>query len=505
MLRRNLIANFVGQGWTALMGIAFLPVYIRYLGIEAFGLVSIFGLLQSWLVLLDMGMKPAVGREMARFTGGARDAQSLRDLLRSVEIVALGVATLIATGIWTSAGWLATHWLKAEQLPVETMWQAFILMGFVAALRFVEGIYSSSVVGLQQQVLFNIFSGVAATVRALGAIAVIAWVSPTIEAFFIWQAAVSLASVLVLMSMTYGLLPQALRPGRFSLSSLRSVWRFAGGMLGITFLTLMLTQVDKILLSRLLALGDYGYYSLAAVVANGLYMLVGPITQAFFPRMNQLSASSAERELVEAYHVGSQLVSVVVGSAAIMLAMFAAPILTLWTRDAAIASHSAQLLSVLALGNLLNCLMMIPYHTQLAYGWVRLSVVINILAVIVIVPAILIVTPRFGALGAAWVWVSLNAGYVLVGAHFMFRRILRGEKWRWYLRDILQPLLAAAVTCSVSFVLMPEAQGVVARLLWLLFTAAAMILAAAASAPTVRKMLLELRVAIGRRKDPVKA
>ena len=188
-----------------------------------------------------------------------------------------------------------------------------------------------------------------------------------------------------------------------------------------------------------------------------------------------------------------------------MLAMFAAPILTLWTRDAAIASHSAQLLSVLALGNLLNCLMMIPYHTQLAYGWVRLSVVINILAVSVIVPAILIVTPKFGALGAAWVWVILNAGYVLVGAHFMFRRILRGEKWRWYVRDILQPLLAAAATCSVSFVLMPAAQGVVAQLLWLLFTAAATILASAASAPTVRKMLLELRVAIGRSKDLGKA
>lgn len=42
MLKRNLIANYLGQGWTALMGLAFIPLYIRYLGIEAYGLIGLF-------------------------------------------------------------------------------------------------------------------------------------------------------------------------------------------------------------------------------------------------------------------------------------------------------------------------------------------------------------------------------------------------------------------------------------------------------------------------------
>ena len=49
MLKRNLIANYLGQGWTALMGLAFIPLYIKYLGIEAYGLIGIFALLQGWL------------------------------------------------------------------------------------------------------------------------------------------------------------------------------------------------------------------------------------------------------------------------------------------------------------------------------------------------------------------------------------------------------------------------------------------------------------------------
>ena len=65
-VRRNAIANFVGQGWTALIGLAFIPIYIRLLGIEAYGLVGVFAVLQSWLAILDLGLTPTLSREMAK-------------------------------------------------------------------------------------------------------------------------------------------------------------------------------------------------------------------------------------------------------------------------------------------------------------------------------------------------------------------------------------------------------------------------------------------------------
>ena len=86
-VRRNVIANGVGQAWVAVMGLAFVPVCIRYLGIEAFGLVGLFAVMQAWLTLLDVGMTPTLGREMARYSSGAHSAQSIRDLLRSLEFV----------------------------------------------------------------------------------------------------------------------------------------------------------------------------------------------------------------------------------------------------------------------------------------------------------------------------------------------------------------------------------------------------------------------------------
>ena len=102
-LKRNVVANYLGQGWTTLMGLIFIPLYIKYMGIESFALVGIFAMLQAWLALLDMGMKPALAREMARFSGGHHDAHFVRDLLRSVEIVAVVLALAIAAGIWAAS------------------------------------------------------------------------------------------------------------------------------------------------------------------------------------------------------------------------------------------------------------------------------------------------------------------------------------------------------------------------------------------------------------------
>lgn len=489
MLKRNLIANYLGQGWTALMGIVFVPLYIKYLGIEAYGLIGLFAVLQAWLGLLDVGMSPTLNREMARLTAGAHTASSIRDLLRSIEIVAIAVAVFVALCIWAASDWLASDWLQAEKLPADVVAQALAIMGVVTALRFVESIYRSSLLGLQRQVLFNIVSSVLATLRGLGAVGILAWVSSAIEAFFIWQGVVSILTLGILRNVTYGALPEADRAGRFSANALRGIGRFAGGVIGINFLALLLTQVDKILLSRLLTLSEYGYYTLATTVAGTLYMINGPIAQAWFPRLSELCAANDTAELINKFHQGAQLVSVLMGSAAFIMIAFAEVLLQLWTHDAELAHRSAYLLSILALGTLLNGLMWIPYQTQLAHGWTRIAFWINVVSVAVIVPAILWATPRYGAIGAAWAWVVLNAGYVLIGIHFMFRKILKQEKWRWYCQDLLLPLTAAGLVVGAFAWGMPSEISGILQLVWVVCAIALTLLAATMAASALRGVL----------------
>jgi O-antigen/teichoic acid export membrane protein len=457
------------------MGLVFLPVYVHYLGIESYGLVGVFALLQTWLVLLDAGMSPTLGREMARFTAGAHSPQSIRNLLRTLEIVCVAIALAACAVIVATSEWLAKDWLKSERLPADVVQGAIALMALVVALRFVEGLYRAAIFGLQRQVWYNAVNAFLATLRNVGAVFVLASIAPTIGVYFVWQAAVSVLSVGVMAIGLHAALPRS--PGRpvFSIASLRSVWRFAGGMTAITLLALLLTQVDKVILSRLLSLESFGYYTLAATVAGVVHLLIAPITTALYPHLVALVSQHDKAAVVDAYHRAAQVVTLMTMPVALLMAFHADGALFAWSGDAKLARVAGPILAALALGNVLNGLMHVPYQLQLAHGWTSFAIKLNVVAVVLLVPAILWVVPRYGAVGAAWVWIALNAGYLLAGIPLMHRRLLPTEKWHWYVRDIGRPTLGALGGLALTIAFKPNTYT--DRQDWVAFLGVALLLA----------------------------
>lgn len=471
------------------MGIAFVPLYIKYLGMEAYGLIGVYAILQAWLTLLDMGMTPTLNREMARYTVGVHTAQSMRDLLRSLEVICFATTLLIGVAIWLSAAWLSDHWLQSKTLPVDEVAQAITIIGFVVALRFLESLYRGAILGLQKQVWLSAVGSGFATLRWGGAVCVLVWVAPSIEAFFVWQGLVSVLTILVFAFAVHRHFPPSTQAARFSWIQLKGIWRFAGGMMATTLLALLLTQVDKIILSGMLSLELFGYYTLAGTIAGMLYQLTGPITQAFYPRFTELAAREDTAGLIRVYHQGAQIVSVLVVPAALMLVFFGENILLLWTGNAVLTHNVAPLLALLVLGAMLNGLMQIPYLLTLAYGWAGFGVRVNSVAVLLLVPAIFWATPRYGAIGAAWVWVVLNSGYLLVSIHLIYQRLLKSEKWRWYLNDVIFPSVSALSVAVVFWLMRPDSMMKLTEWVWLLASGFFVVFASAMTTPTTRKIL----------------
>jgi O-antigen/teichoic acid export membrane protein len=440
VLKSNLLANYLGQGWSAVMALGFIPLYIKYLGMEAFGLIGIFGVMQAWIILIDLGMTPTLNREMALFKAGASSLQSIHNLLRSLEILCVILSIMITIVLSAASGYLSTEWIKAETYSSSVVASALSAMALVLALRFVEGIYRGSLFGLQQQVLYNRFNAFFATLRYGGAVAVLAFISRSIQAFFIWQALVSFLSLYVFYLTVHRALPKPTLSPRFSLQAISAIWKFAAGMVGISFLALLLTQVDKIILSRVLSLQTFGYYAFATTIATSLTLVIGPITQAIYPVIVELSTLDDDSALVSMYHKGAQLVTVLTAPFAGLLSLYGGGVVMLWSGNSNLAEHTAPILFPLVIGTFLNGLMWMPYQCQLAHGWTSLTIKSNILAVLVLTPAVFWVAPRYGAVGAAWIWVILNAAYALIFIQFMHRRLIPSEKKRWYVDDVVLPV-----------------------------------------------------------------
>lgn len=440
---RNVAANFIGTFWTALMGPALVSVYIRLMGIEAYGLVGILTTLQTIFALLDLGLSAATNRELARFSARPERAKDARDLIRTAELIYWSLAALIGVGVIALAPFLSRHWIHPQQITAGTVQQAFLMMGLILACQFPFALYSGGLNGMQRQVLLNVILVTVATLRGGGSVLLLWLVSPTVQVFFAWQLIVTVLQTGITALLLWRNLPRSSRRPQFRSALLRTTGRFAAGMLGISFFSLLLTQTDKIVLSRLLTLEKFGYYSLATVVASSVYLFVAPIFAAVFPRFSQLVAAGAEADLRALYHSSAQLLSTFLLPTALTLALFAPEILTIWLRDPTVVQNVHLLVSLLVIGTALNGLMNVPYALQLAAGWTRLPLYQNIVAVIILLPCLFWATARYGAIGAAWVWIAVNAGYILIGVQVMHTRLLPGEKLRWYLYDVGVPLTGA--------------------------------------------------------------
>lgn len=450
VVKRNIAANFGGNVWAGLMSFVFVPVYIHFIGIEAYGLVGIFAALLALFGLLDLGLSTTLNREMARLSVQKNKAQEMRDLVRTLEIPYWAVGLLISIIVISLSPFISIRWVNVEHLSQNSVQTAIIIMGVVVAFQWPLSVYSGTLMGLQRQVLLSSVNAGMATVRGVGAVLVLWLMSSTVEAFFLWQLIVSIVHIIVAFFFSWRSLPHAAGAQRFRLELFVKIRRFAAGMAGITILVTILMQMDKIILSRMLSLEMFGYYTLAGVVAINLTRLISPIFSAIYPRLTNLVELGHTQDMTRLYHQGAQLVSVIVIPAALVLALFSREILLLWTRSSETTDNTHALLSILAIGTGINALMYLPNALQLAHGWTRLAFFANLASVLLLVPLVIVLTNRYGAAGAASVWVILNVGYMFISVPIMHRRLLPAENWRWYREDIGYPLVVALVIVLIG-------------------------------------------------------
>lgn len=451
----NIIANFAGRSVIAILSIIFVPIYLRYLSVEMYGIIGFFTSIQAFLFLLDGGISPTLSREVARLSAFPEKAQELRDLSRTLEILcwATGFIVCIIALIVSPAA--ANYWLKSENTSPETIREALTIMSVTLAFQWAMGFYTGGMYGLQEQKLLNLISVVFAFLRAFGALFILAFISPTITAYLIWQLIAAVLNCFVFFFVFWRRLPKTAEKPRFKSALLKDVWRYAAGMAGTSLVVLVLTQTDKLILSKMLTLEDFGYYSLAITLAStGIGLIVGSIQSTYFPQFSQLVAQNKLDEMRELYHRACQVMSFFLIPAVCLLTFFSYEILLVWTRKPEIAENTYVLLTLVAVGTGLNGLMHLPYYAQLAFGITKLGIWLNVFAVIFLIPFMIYATRHYGAVGGALSWAILNFSYAVFGLQIMHRWILKGELKKWYLTDVGLPLLLAVIINGLAYFLL---------------------------------------------------
>jgi len=448
-LKRNVVANYIGQIYLAMIGIVMLPVHVRYLGTEAYGLVGFYAMLQAWFLLLDLGLTSTLARELSRFRTGALARVQAAKTVRSLEwffgVMGGGCALTLAI----ASGWIAANWLKAQHLAEDEMRMSVHYMGVIIGLRGWTGLYRGGLAGLERLVPLNVAGMVLATLRSVGVLAVLIFWSARPSVYFAYQLAVAVLELSVMGGMFYRAFPMRGAGPAPAWRSLSGIVRLSGGMAFLTCIWAVFSQTDKLVLSWVLSLKDYGLFTVAATLAGAISLLAAPLSQALQPRFNLLAVQNREYELVTLYRTSTQLTCAIGFAVAGVLVGRAEPLLRAWTGNAELAREAARILPLYVLGNAVVAILSLAFMLQFALGKIRWQVIGNCLFGVIWIPGAYLAATRGGAVGTGWVWLIGNLLFLLCWLPYVHHRLLPKLGLRWLVNDVGAILLTVLVGAFV--------------------------------------------------------
>jgi O-antigen/teichoic acid export membrane protein len=447
---QNTLLSYAGQAYTLLVGILIMPFYLGHLGAEVYGLIGFYAVLQAWLMLLDVGLSPSLVRQIAHHQSQAQEGQ--RDggwLMRSFEVIFLPLTLITCLAVWLISPWLAEHWLNAQALDTGTIVKCITVMGVMVALRLYATLYKSGLQGLEMHAWLNGANVVIATVRYFGGLFLVAEVSQDPLVFFEFQLVVAVIETLIFAFKAYDRLPAPKLLSGFNWALVKPIVPFALSISGTSILWIILTQLDKMLLSEQLLLTEYGYFSLVALMTTGILMLINPMVQTLLPRMTVLMAEGREHDMQLLYLAASRLASTFLFPLAAIIAMHSGELIYAWSGDRAAATWCQPILLWYALGTAIMTVSAFQYHLQYAYGQFRLHVWYTLASAVITVPVMIFAVQTKGALGAAVAWFVLRLVSFAIWPQIVHHHLARDVHGTW-LHDILRICLMTAIGVLVT-------------------------------------------------------
>ena len=441
MLKRNVIANYVGRFYSMIIGVVVLPIYLKYLGAEAYGLVGFFTMFISWMMLLDMGFSQVLSRETAVLKDKANGLLELKLTLRSVETMILLFSFIVFIVVLFSSEWIASNWLQVKELSFQTVQKTIELMGFMFILKWYVSLYNSLLIGFEQQVWLNGYKMMISTIRFIGGLILVIYISNDILYYFLYQTVIAIIEFIVLNRKIYSNLPKSNTLLHPSLASIKKIAPFALGVAYTSGVWIVYTQLDKLLLSHYIPLENYGYFSLVVLVSTAITQFSSPLSQAILPRMTSLLSNGKEQEMLALYHKGTQFIAVIIFSIVGMVVFFAYELLYAWTGDTSASLWASNILVWYALGNAILAIAAFQYYLQFAHGNLKYHIYFNSYFPLIVLPIVFYAVSSYGAIGAGVAWFAIQLITFFIWPPFIHQKFAKGIHFDWILKDILPPLL----------------------------------------------------------------
>ncbi len=454
-----------------------MPFYLKYIGTEGYGLIGIFASLQVLLSFLDSGLSITLNRELASLSALPNTQSRMRNLVRTIGTVYWLIAIFAGIIAVSLSSFMAHYWVHPNELSRGTIQTSFILMSISLVFQFPFGFYSGGLMGLQRYIMLNTLRILFAILRSIGALAVLIFYEKTVTTFFGWILLVNILQAIVVRWAVWYALPTTIVKPKFEKQELKNIGRFAGGVTSITIIAALLSQVDKLILSKSFSLSEMGYYTLAQTIGGMIVVfIVPPFTQSLFPQFTQLHTAGDYNRLKDIYLLNCRRISYIIIPASVFLCSFSYRLLLLYTKNETLATDSHLLLSFFVTGFFINSTLHLPYNLALAIGFTTKIIKLYFVLLLIYIPLLYLSLLTGKIINAGIAYLVLQLTYLVLLIPLIQKKIQMVSLKEWYTEVIIKPLAISLLFIAPSWLLVTKIKMINSTSLFILFSGVLMVL-----------------------------
>lgn len=429
------------------LGIFMTPLYIDFMGAEAYGLVSFLGVVLALFGFLDMGMGSVIVGETSKFIIGAINRTYYLNLYRNIQLFFWITATIGSTVFYYSSDFLARNWFSASSLSVEILELSLKLIGIIAAIRWATVFYRSVLMGGEYFVKISYCNIIIATLRFITVFPVMSVYGFNVNVFFIYQVFVSCLELFLFILNVRKFIPGIKsKPVRsLNVFIFKKIFKFSIMLAVTSAVWILITTLDKLTLSKIISLHNYGLFSAILIVVSGIILITNPVMSIIIPRLTAEYAKGSKEQFLVSYLKYTNLLFTLTVPSFMIMFFFPRDLILLWSGNVELAEYGVNLMKLYAVGNISAAFAVLPYCIQYSIGNMKVHLIGNIILLALYAPLITFMAFNYNELGVAWVWAIINICYLIIISYIVHKKYLFSIRFKWILKYIALPFFIITV------------------------------------------------------------
>jgi len=295
-LRRNLLINLTGLALPTLVSLVTVPLYIKVLGVDRFGVMTLVWVLVGYFALCDFGISLAGEKRIARALATA-DREDIARTFWSACWTSLATGLAGAVILWAVAG-AYFHWVThAPEALLAEVGQALPWIALSIPVGNVALVFAGAISAAERFSVFNINQTLGTVLFQVLPVTAAFVLAPTLQVALC--AAVIARAVSALMLGVAALRVLEIRTvQRAQRACVRALFGYGRWLQLAVAATMIGESLDRVVLGALQPPRFVTYYAVPQNLVSRLNLLSGALSRTLFPRL----AAAPREEAVEIAH-----------------------------------------------------------------------------------------------------------------------------------------------------------------------------------------------------------